>query len=206
MLPLDAPVTPDGDEAQSWVTDELSRAEYGDEASPLTRAIRWVLQLIVDAVGGGTDSPPITAVILVLVLFVLALIAVAVIRNPIHLGDHGASALVFDADPTTREDARDRAHAAGLADDWDLALVWAFRVLVLDLAARDIVRDTPGLTAHEATSQASNRIPGHSDDLAWVGGLFDRVRYGTLHATRADVGRLDSLVRALEPVLVGGRR
>lgn len=197
MLPTDAPLTPDGDTARGWVTDELSRAEYGHELSPLTRAIRWILQAVSDALGGGSARPPVAAVLLVLFAIALVIVVVLVIRNPVRLTHRGSSSAVFDGEEHSLEEARERADRAAREGDLDLALVWGFRVLVLVLAESGVVRDTPGLTAREAASHASARYPQVSGELSWASDLFDAVRYGTAHATGGDHARVLVLADSL---------
>lgn len=197
MHPTDAPLTPDGDTARGWVTDELSRAEYGHELSPLTRAVRWVLQTIMDALDGGVGTPPVAAVVLVLFALALVVVVVVVWRNPVRLRHRGVSSAVFDGEERSLAQARDRALAAAREGDADLALVWAFRVLVLLLAESGVVRDTPGLTAREAVSRAATRHPDHTSELSWSADLFDAVRYGTGHAAPSDHARVLALADSL---------
>ncbi|WP_312347711.1 DUF4129 domain-containing protein [Actinomyces sp.] len=197
MLPTDAPLTPDGDTARGWVTDELARAEYGHELSPLTRAIRWILQAVSDALGGGTARPPVAAVLLVLFAIALVIVVVLVIRNPVRLTHRGSSSAVFDGEERSPGEARERADRAAHEGDFDLALVWGFRVLVLVLAGSGVVRDTPGLTAREAVSHAAARYPQVAGELSWAADLFDAVRYGTAHATGGDHTRVLALADSL---------
>lgn len=197
MLPSDAPLTPNGDTARGWVTEELSRAEYGHELSPLTRAIRWLLQVLSDALGGGVGRPPVAAVLLGLFLVLLVVLVVVVIRNPVRLAHRATSAAVFDGEVHSLADARAASARAAGDGDWDMALVWAFRVLVLVLAESGVLRDAPGLTAHEAVSQAAPHFPGAVDALMGAADLFDAVRYGTAHATAADHARVTALTASL---------
>lgn len=193
MLATDAPVTPDGDTARGWVTDELSRAEYGHELSPLTRAIRWILQAVADALGGGTARPPVAAILLAVFAILLVVLVVLVVRNPVRLTHRASSSAVFDGDERSLAQARALESAAVEAEDWDAAVVWAFRVLVLLLAESGTLRETPGLTAREAASQAGDARPGSQAELRWSADLFDAVRYGDTHATREDHARLHAL-------------
>lgn len=200
LLAADAPLTPDGDQAQSWVREELSRPEYGDRLSPLTRAIRWLLELVGGAFGQGGHQVPVGAIVLAVFAVFLVVLAVIVVRNPVRLTHRAASSAVFDGEPLTREDADARAREATAARRWDEAVVWTFRVLVADLADRGEVRDAPGLTAREATSQARRHHEDLAGELDWSSTRFDDVRYGTpgtSGADEGDVARLRGLVRAL---------
>ena len=201
MQPADAPLTPDGDTARGWVEEELSRAEYGHELSPLTRAIRWILQALSDALGGGVARPPVAAILLVVFAVLLVVVIVLVVRNPLRFSHQLSSSAVFDGEERSLEDAQDLEAAAVSQGDWDTAVVWAFRVLVLLLAGSGLLRDTPGLTAREAASQAGDAHPGLRRELMWSADLFDSVRYGDTHATAADHSR----VRALQGALLDSR-
>lgn len=176
--PLDAPLTPDGDEARRWVRDELARAEYGTELSPLTRAIRWVLQALADAFGGGGGQVPVGAIVLILVGAILVVLLVVVLINPVRLRAHRSAGAVFDGEDHTLEDCRAAAREASRREQWDEAVIWSFRVLVLSAAAHGLVHDGPGLTAHEAAAQALAHRPDREAQWRWAADLFDAVRYG----------------------------
>jgi hypothetical protein len=185
------------------VADELSRAEYGHELSPLTRAIRWILQAITDALGGGTARPPVAAILIVLFAIALVIVVVLVIRNPVKLTRRGSSSAVFDGEERSLGEARGRAAAAADEGDFDLAFVWGFRVLVLVLAEAGVLRDTPGLTAREAVSHAFARYDLVAGELSWAADLFDAVRYGTAHATGGEHLRVLALADSLERPVPG---
>lgn len=197
MLPLDAPLTPDGDTARSWVEEELSRAEYSSELSPLTRGIRWVLQTVLDALGGGRSDTPVAVVLLVAFALFLVVLGVVVVLNPVRVRTGGSSAEVFDGEGRSLRDSLGAAANAAGRGDWDEAVVWRFRVLVLTLARARLVRDAPGLTAREATTQAGAQLGDLTKELAWSASLFDAVRYGTTHAGAGDHDRLRVLVDAV---------
>lgn len=197
MLPLDAPLTPDGDTARSWVEEELSRAEYSSELSPLTRGIRWILQTVVDALGGRHVDTPVAVVLLVAFALFLVVLGVVVALNPVRVRAGGSSAEVFDGEGHSLRDSLGAADDAAGRGDWDEAVVWRFRVLVLTLARARLVRDAPGLTAREAATQAGVQLGDLTEELAWSASLFDAVRYGTTHAGARDHERLRALVDAV---------
>jgi hypothetical protein len=182
--PADAPLTPDGDEAQSWVGDELSRPEYGSELSPLTRAIRWVLQTVVDAFTSGSGHVPVGSIVLAAFAVILVILVAVVAMNPVRLRRRAPSGAVFDGEDRSLEDCLAAARAAAGDGRWDDAVIWYFRALVLTLAGDGAVHDGPGLTAREASAQAQARRPDLREDLAWAAGTFDALRYGAPEAAR----------------------
>ena len=198
MRATDAPLTPDGDEAREWVSTELAKAEYGDDLSPLTRGIRWILRTLAEALGGGTGNVPVAAILITLFAFLLLIAAIVVWRNPVRLSRKAMSSAVFDGEGRSAEESDQASRAAASQGQWDEALVWAFRVMVLYLAARRVVRDGPGLTAKEATTQASVSVPQAQGDLEWASTLFDGVRYGTDHAHQGDWERMNTLTEVLK--------
>lgn len=197
MHPLDAPLTPDGDTARSWVEEELSRAEYSKDLSPVTRAIRWVLQTVVDALGGHHSDTPVAVLLLIAFAVFLVVLGVVVVLNPVGLRGRDTSSAIFDGEDHSLEDSLQAARDAAHRGAWDEAVVWQFRVLVLGLARAGLLRDAPGLTAREAATQAGARMGERAQDLAWSAALFDAVRYGTAHAGRDDHARLCALVDAV---------
>ncbi|MDC4232671.1 DUF4129 domain-containing protein [Actinomyces sp. B33] len=193
MTPAGAPLTPDDDQARSWLSDELARPEYSEELSPLTRAIRRVLQYLADVLSGSGDwRPPLEVVVLALLAIALVVIVVIVVRNPIRARRRAAGA-VFDAETTGIVEALGALDSAREGARWDEAFVWSYRVLVLRLADAGLVHDGPGLTAHEASAHAGARLPGLAAPLTREADAFDAIRYGDAGASPADVDRLSRL-------------
>ncbi|WP_034284898.1 DUF4129 domain-containing protein [Schaalia suimastitidis] len=178
-------VTPDKDEAQRWVFDELAKPEYSDELTPLTRFIRRILQWIADALEGGGTPPPLE--FWLLIGFALAVIvAVAIVLfNPVRLARHRKSGAVFDGEAVSLLQAQQHLALAIQAKEWDNALVWAFRILVLSLAERGMLKDGPGVTAHEAAIAAARAVPADRDQFLTAAASFDAVRYGDASADEA---------------------
>lgn len=198
MFPLDAPpLTPDGDTARGWVTEELSRAEYGTGLTPLTRAIRWILQSLADAFGGGHTDTPIAVILLAAFAVFLVVLLLVVIANPVRLRARSGSSAVFDGEGSSWAETLEAATHAAQRGAWDEAVVWRFRALVLALARGGLVREAPGLTAREATTQAGARLADLEPGLTWAAALFDGVRYGTVHAREEDHRRLGALLDAV---------
>ena len=177
VLACGAPLTPDNDEAQSWLSEELSRAEYNADSNPIARFIQSFLDGLSKATSwSGTGAPPISLVLIILGIIALAAIIVALILNPIRLRSR-ASHSVFEEE-TTAEDVRASLDEAVAAGDWDLAYVWAYRLMVLDLDAEGVVTSAPGLTAREAAQAATRVVPMFGPQLDHFAQAFDKVRYG----------------------------
>ena len=101
-----------------------------------------------------------------------------------------------DQDVSARQ-AHDNASSYLKEADFAQAFIWGMRYLVLSLDERDVVRATPGLTAHEAATAASAQFPDSRDSLVNAAALFDAVLYGRSTPTRDDVTRLMKLTKAL---------
>lgn len=192
--------TPDDDEARRWLAEELARPEYGSELSPLTRFIRWILQALSDAASGGDVDIPIEVFVIVGVSIALLVLLLAVLFNPIRLGDRRKSSAVFDGEDISIEQARERLEESLRSQDAEAVIVWAFRLVVLDLANRGVLRDGPGLTALEAAHHAGRAVPLLAVDLETAAALFDAVRYGDEPATTADVDTMLTLHQRVQAV------
>ncbi|WP_022868112.1 DUF4129 domain-containing protein [Schaalia vaccimaxillae] len=206
ILPIDAPITPDSDQARSWLEEELSRAEYSDALSPLTRGIRSFLRFFIDLFSGrGGSAPPIEVVLLIIVAIVLVVMVIVTVLNPVRLARSRRGQAVFDSPDVTVEDAqlaRTQALREGRINE---AYIWAFRILVLKLSRSDVLVDSPGLTAHEASNHAGALLPEQAIALTHHADLFDEVRYGDGSATAQDLDDLDQLTDQVASELVGVR-
>ncbi|QWW20304.1 DUF4129 domain-containing protein [Schaalia sp. 19OD2882] len=184
MKPTGDVITPDDDQALQWVVEELQRPEYSTELNPLTRLIRAILQLFKDATDAGpTVVPPVELVLLVGFVIAAVVLVVVVVLNPIKLRHRSSSGSVFDEESVRLEDVLERLAAAQGDRAWDEVCVWAFRVVVLRLAAAGVLRDSPGLTAHEAATRSGRAVPSLAADLDRAALLFDEIRYGERAAT-----------------------
>jgi putative membrane protein len=84
------------------------------------------------------------------------------------------------------------------AEDWNLAYVWAYRLMVVGLDECEVVSATPGLTAREAAVAATRVVPDQGTALGHHARTFDRVRYGHSSVAEQDVNAL----RELTPILL----
>lgn len=201
VFACDAPLTPDDDEARQWLAEELSRARYADVTSPLTRFLSSIIESFRDALSwDGRGAPPINLVLLILAIIAIAAVAIALILNPIRLS-HKHSRRVFEEESNEPE-ARTFFDEAVAAKDWDLAYVWAYRLLVLGLDEQGVLTSSPGLTAREAASAATRVAPDLAPQLGHFAQVFDRVRYGH---SRTGADQVEAL-RDFTPVLLAACR
>ncbi|MCD4549728.1 DUF4129 domain-containing protein [Schaalia sp. lx-260] len=193
-LPYEEP-TPDQDEAQRWVSEELSRPEYGTELNPLTRFIRWLLKALSDGFFQGTWHPPISLVLLLVFFVFLIVLIVVIVINPIRVKKKHISSTVFGDEKLTIDEARAHLAAAENSQEWNEAYIWAFRLMVLTLAQDHHIHDGPGVTAREVALALTTATPQHSDALNHAAKLFDAVRYGDENAQNTDVTLLIQLTQ-----------
>lgn len=205
MIPAIPQLTPDADEARSWLEEELSRVEYSNTLGPLRGLIRSILQAIVDLFSGTDSGRHIPLELLLLGFFTILLIAVVliVIFNPIRLRARAHSAQIFDSD-VTLNDANRCLQEAKDRDSWDEAYIWAFRVLVLTLAQLSILRDGPGLTAREAVGQAVMKLKDETAirNIEGMATHFDAIRYGTDTASHQQVHSVELFVASLPQLVI----
>jgi len=204
----EVPLLPDADAARQWLVDELSKPEYREHsANWLQRVMDWLSgvlgRLLTWGTGDGGFSLP-QVVVLVLLAALLVGVVVYLVRGPLRRSRLSRrSAAVFDDDVREATVIRDAAREAASAQDWDRAVIEAFRALVRGAEERHVVEVVPGMTALEFTRAAGVRLPEVAADLAACTEIFDGVRYGHLHATPAHYERLvaaDAATAAATPV------
>jgi len=192
----DVPVTPDGPTAQRWAVEELSRPEYRDQRSLLSRIIERVLGWF-DNLGGTGLSGQTAALVVVGALVVVVVVAFVVagpVRRSRRLRSGAAGTLRAEGDARTADQMRAAADAAARSGDFSLAVVERFRAVVHGLEERLVIDERAGRTAHEAAVDAGVRLPGLAAELATVAAVFDDVAYGGRRAAADD----DARVRALD--------
>jgi len=194
LLPLD--LRPDPGPAQDWVRNELAKPEY--QPSLLERVVRWGLHLLgklVDATNNiGRLNPAVPVVLLVAVVLGLALVLARLRANP---RTAGSSRSVVEDARTTAAQYRARAGRALAEERWDDAVLDGMRAIAVGLVERVLVDDVPSATAHEVANAAAVVFSVERPRLDAAARLFDDVRYGDRHATRAGASDLLDLERAL---------
>ena len=194
MLGCEIPLTPDQGEARDWLLEELAKGVYGEISGP-------IVSFVSDLIDGffrllswrGEGTPPISLILTILAIIAIAALIVVLILHPIRLAKR-RSRSVFEEETSTPQ-VRASFDEAVASQDWNLAYVWAYRLMVLGL---DDVSSTPGLTAREAADAATRVAPGLAPQLSTYAETFDKVRYGHSTITREEVDAL----RSFTPILL----
>ena len=197
MLGCEIPLTPDQGEARDWLVKELSKGVYGEISGP-------IVSFVSDLIDGffrllswrGEGTPPISLILTILAIIAIAALIVVLILHPIRLAKR-RSRSVFEEETSTPQ-VRASFDEAVASQDWNLAYVWAYRLMVLGLDDHDVVSSTPGLTAREAADAATRVAPGLAPQLSTYAETFDKVRYGHSTITREEVDAL----RSFTPILL----
>ena len=197
MLGCEIPLTPDQGEARDWLLEELLKGVYGEISGP-------IVSFVSDLIDGffrllswrGEGTPPISLILTILAIIAIAALIVVLILHPIRLAKR-RSRSVFEEE-TSAPQVRASFDEAVASQDWNLAYVWAYRLMVLGLDDHDVVSSTPGLTAREAADAATRVAPGLSPQLSTYAETFYKVRYGHSTITREEVDAL----RSFTPILL----
>jgi putative membrane protein len=197
MLGCEIPLTPDQGEARDWLLEELAKGVYGEISGP-------IVSFVSDLIDGffrllswrGEGTPPISLILTILAIIAIAALIVVLILHPIRLAKR-RSRSVFEEETSTPQ-VRASFDEAVASQDWNLAYVWAYRLMVLGLDDHDVVSSTPGLTAREAADAATRVAPGLAPLLSTYAETFDKVRYGHSTITREEVDAL----RSFTPILL----
>ena len=198
---FDVPVAPDSAQAQRWVIQELSKAEYrAAQPTWFDRASKafwdWLQSLKIDGVAGA--QAPI--LIVALIVIIAAVVAAFVIFGSPRLNRRSAMSGTLFGDDDTRDAAaiRRSAEDAATRSDWVLAIEEIFRCIARGLAERTLVTVSPGTTARDFAARAGVLLPGFSQRLSAAASAFDEVRYlggsGT-EAAYGDAARLEQDLR-----------
>ncbi|MGF3055806.1 DUF4129 domain-containing protein [Microbacterium sp. YY-01] len=210
IIEINAPLIPDGDEAQRLAEQELTKSAYA-AAEPtffdrISRTVvEFILKIFQPSDGAGVGN--------LLFLILAAVVVIAVIVIIIVWGRPGrtfrrtrrtAPPLLGD-DTRTAAELRDAAAAAEKNAQWDDAVAHRYRALARDLIERDLITPSPGATAQAIAREASVPFPDEARALTMAATVFDDVRYLRRPATRqhAEMLReLDVRLQSLHPELV----
>lgn len=197
MLGCEIPLTPDQGEARDWLLEELSKGVYGEISGPIVSFVSDLIDGFFHLLSWrGEGTPPISLILTILAIIAIAALIVVLILHPIRLAKR-RSGSVFEEETSTAQ-VRASFDEAVASQDWNLAYVWAYRLMVLGLDDHDVVSSTPGLTAREAADAATRVAPGLAPQLSAYAETFDKVRYGHSTITREEVDAL----RSFTPVLL----
>ena len=197
MLGCEIPLTPDQGEARDWLLEELAKGVYGEISGPSVSFVSDLIDGFFRLLSWrGEGTPPISLILTILAIIAIAALIVVLILHPIRLAKR-RSRSVFEEETSTPQ-VRASFDEAVASQDWNLAYVWAYRLMVLGLDDHDVVSSTPGLTAREAADAATRVAPGLAPQLSTYAETFDKVRYGHSTITREEVDAL----RSFTPILL----
>lgn len=199
-LAMDTPVDPDREQAQQWLIEELSKAEY-QAAKPtwwdlLSKAFwDWLNSLSVD--GDNPIQFPIAAFVVIVIAAII--VAAFFIFGMPRINRRSAVIGSLFGEDEVRDAAtlRRAASAAAASQNWAVAIEELFRSLARVLAERVIVSTDPGTTAHGFAARAGAVFPDHLQRLTASATAFDGVRYLDQLGTEADYTALAELEREL---------
>ncbi|MES1170660.1 MAG: DUF4129 domain-containing protein [Leifsonia sp.] len=183
-LPFDVPVDPDGPEAQRWLVQELSKAEYQSaQPTPFDQLVQQIGDWINSLINGlGSVQIPgignLLGVVVIGIFVVLLVIAFLVFGLPRISRRSSADAAVFS--PHDSRDAaalRRDAERAAASGDYTLAVAEIFRALARGLDERTLVSSFPGSTASDLATRAARVFPDAAARLHDAAAAFDGVRY-----------------------------
>lgn len=191
-------------EARKWLSDELNSSDYRNPW--LDSVIRWILEQLAKLLDGANNlassglSPVITALVAVVVVFLLVWVLPKVRRDSVSARPDGAVLMDPTITPSTYRTLAAQAFADGRYDD---AVLDGFRAIAKDTSDRTLLDDAPGRTAHEVSLELAQPFPGHAGRLAQAANAFDAVRYGHRRATAdqaSHVMQLDAELLKTRPV------
>lgn len=192
---------PDNDTARRWANDELSKAEYHEQAqntAPAEHSKSFSLRLYEFLTGGPTPDTTLIVTIVVVVLVIIALVACALVyvrRTPrAHRAD---TSTLLDDLPLRSRDYRLAAQDLLERGDADGCVREAMRALARRGIERGYIVAAPSLTAREASRRLGVVFDEKRDRLRWAADLFDAVEYGHRHADREQAEAMLELERSL---------
>lgn len=175
-------VIPDGDEAQRWAEDELSKPQYA-EAQPTwfdlwARDVGRFLRDLFTADGGGGFGPlALTILVIVLVAALVAAVLFWGIPRASRTVGSRSGDLLGSRDDRSAAQLRAEAERSAKGGDWDAATVLRFRALARGLIERDLIDPSPGATAQGIAREAATVFADEIEALRGCARAFDEVRY-----------------------------
>jgi hypothetical protein len=176
----------DPDEARRRADEILSRPEYqwdDDSTNPFEQVAEWIseqLSKLTGSFGGGGTLPTwvgwlVLGLLVLLVAFIVYRLRGNLRRNP-RLP--GAPEAVVVAEGEDRVDWAAEAERHEAAGRWRDALRCRYRVLVGELAERDVIPDLVGRTAGEYVRDVGRTCPPAAAAFRSATDLFEAAWYG----------------------------
>lgn len=199
---MSPPLTPDADEARRQLADELSKAIYADPGGWISDLWNRVFEWLTGATPTPTGLSTGQLGGIILVAVVLAAIIVWATLGPIQRRRRAKGDALFTDDQRSAAEVRADANALATAGNWTEASLAIFRAMIRTLAERGTIEEFGGMTAHEGTDQAGERLPDYADRLDASARLFDSVAYGRRAASSEQyqlLAQLDAEVTTATP-------
>ena len=200
---FESPLLPDADEARGWAEEELAKDAYTQHGESWQQAVRRWFEDLFNRIAdwkpeGGFGSP--TGILTILVIALLIGLAIWLIVGPVRRSRRLATARkhsVFEDDNRPAAEILTGAERAAQSGDWRTAVIESYRALIRSLEERDLIDDRPGITAHEAAGETSERFPDVAESMLKSADAFDATRYGHYGATESDYNTIRATDRAL---------
>ena len=97
MLSCEVPLTPDQGEARDWLLKELAKGEYGEIRGPIVGFVKNLIDDFFELLSWkGQGAPPISLILAILAIIVIAALVIVLILNPIRLARRRKSGAVFE--------------------------------------------------------------------------------------------------------------
>jgi uncharacterized protein DUF4129 len=191
----------DPDEVRRRADEILSRRRYqwDDESrNPIDRLAEWIseqLSKITGSFGGGGTLPTwvgwlVLALLVLLIAFIVFRLRANLRRNPRAPGTPEAVVVAEGDDGVDWAAEADRHEAAGR---WRDALRCRYRVLVGELAEREVIPDLVGRTAGEYVRDVGRTCPPATPAFRAATDLFEAAWYGGADTGRAERDRFVQL-------------
>lgn len=180
-FPFDVPVDPDQPTARQLLLEELAKQEY-QQAKPtlwdqlVGNFFSWLGSLSGRGVPGAPPAFSLLAIVIIIV--VVLVIAFLVFGLPrINRRSKVTGSLFGEDDARTAAQMRSAGEAAAATGDFETAIAEMFRSIARGLAERTVLTTSPGTTAHNFATRASECFPVQAEDLTAASLAFDEVRY-----------------------------
>lgn len=200
-------LTPDRDEAQQLLEEELEDPQYQREfTGPLREAIddliRWLGE---NSMSLGAFDIPYGPLILTLVVVAVIVVIIVMVRPRLQAARRREPQLDTPVEVTAAE-LRSRAESHAAAGRWDDAAQDYFRAMVRGGEELGFLPPMTGRTATEAATELAEQLSRHSRRLFDAAALFNLSFYGGGRLGAEDAQLARELDRALLEQTHSGRR
>jgi len=178
------PLDPSGDEARSWLRQELLHPEYHQQ-NVVEQVVTWLQRQVDRGIDAASHAPPLSTFAAMLVFLLLAGgLAWLLSRARRTAQQTTAARPVLAEEAVSAAQLRGRAETALAEGRHAAALVDGFRALAVRQVERGRLDDLPGATAHEVAAALATAYPEQRQRVGGSATLFDQVLYGDRPATR----------------------